>query len=69
MILSALLLAATAPAPRPRSPARPAATARAVAPSSEWLKGLWVAETDKGDQMEGCASWQREPGSDDEIKQ
>jgi hypothetical protein len=57
IILSALLLAA-APASKPHAPVRPRpVAAKAVAPSSDWLGGLWIADRDKGEQMEGCAGW------------
>lgn len=59
IILTALMLAA-APAHHGKAPAkaRPAATRVAtVAPSEDWLRGLWVSDQDKGDQMEGCAAF------------
>ena len=56
IILTALLLAAQ-PVTRSRAPARPRSAQTAVAPTSAWLQGLWVAEQDQGEAMEGCASW------------
>lgn len=59
ILLSALLLAAQ-PVTKPKSPVRahrPAAVAL-VPPSPDWLKGLWVADQNKGKAMEGCADWQ-----------
>lgn len=55
ILLSALLLAAQPAAKRPRPVRRAPVTL--VQPTSDWLKGLWVADLDKGQQMEGCASW------------
>lgn len=60
IILTALLLAAqpatpARPGPRKRRPA--AASVVKSPPTSDWLKGLWVAEADKGEAMEGCADW------------
>ena len=60
ILLSALLLAAqpvTRPKPSSR-PRRPAAAVVTAAPDAEWLKGLWVADANKGEAMEGCADWQ-----------
>lgn len=58
MLLTALLLAAQ-PATKNRPPVRarrPAASVTAP-PSADWLMGLWVADSAKGEQMEGCAEW------------
>ena len=55
IFLSALLLAAQPAAKRPRPVRR--APAALVQPTRDWLHGLWVADSDKGQEMEGCASW------------
>lgn len=58
ILLSALLLAAQpATAPRKAVRARRPAAVATVRPTSDWLKGLWIAEGQQGQEMEGCADW------------
>lgn len=58
ILLTAFLLAAQpASKPRPAVSSRRATAVAAARPTADWLKGLWVAEQDKGVDMEGCASW------------